>query len=281
MYKAKLSGVDLNYRDSRPKNGNLGNKLGTWRLSENPELWVLDVKNGWAAVYWNDIIVYASNRHLQPNSSPINCYEQLQKYGERIENIDKILDELDSQFIELLKLWESDYIIPETKPNFNFRLGNEWGWLMPVQSNFLWSDEEDHTGRGSVLAWDIAHKLGANVWSPVNGEIISVYRTTGPKDLGPGKYGSHVYIRTTAPNGKTYDILLAHLTRHRIYVDKGDVVTPNTLISHISLEGLTSDTHVHMEIRDAPFSTRRRIEEFWDFDKMFYCRLCKVSDYID
>ena len=280
MYQAKLKNVDLNYRASRPTSGVLGEKLGTWSLSEDPELWVLDVKDGWAAVFWDERIVYASNRYLEPVSAFAQCEDALLSIGDELGKFKVVLNTLNNQFQLLYGAWEHSLIISEMEPNFNFRLSNEWGWLMPVESNFLWSDEDDHLNRGSVLAWDIAHRLGANVWSPVHGEVINVYRTKDANDLGPGKYGSHVYIRTTAPDGKAYDILLAHLSRNRVYVNKGDIVNPQTLISHISLEGLTSDTHVHMEIRDAPFSTRHYITKFWDIDEMFYCHVCNVSDYI-
>ena len=44
-------------------------------------------------------------------------------------------------------------------------------WLIPVAGGLLSSDEQDHTGRGSVFAWDISVPFGTPIYPMAGGRV--------------------------------------------------------------------------------------------------------------
>jgi len=160
-------------------------------------------------------------------------------------------------------------------------------WVLPVASQTLSSAEEDHTGRGSVNAWDLSAKYGAAVFP------ISPGTVTYAGCNNDGNYGCWTLIK----QDDGYSSLYAHLIDERdpdFKIPKGSAGDPNGYVlvktgqkvsqwDPIGRVGWTGYTgfgpHVHLELF-ASDGTRTRIAAYFDKSKMVTCDRCKAKEWV-
>jgi len=142
-------------------------------------------------------------------------------------------------------------------------------WLTPVAGGILSSDERDHTGRGSVYAWDISVPFGTTVYPMAAGRVSYAGCNNA------GGYGCWVLVDHR--NG--YLSLYAHLIDEggRVRVQTGDQVNPWTPLGRVGWTGMTSfGPHVHWEIHHVE-QGRQRIDTIFSRSIFRYCKLCPAD----
>lgn len=140
------------------------------------------------------------------------------------------------------------------------------GWLAPVPSNILSSDEDDHLRRNSVNSWDLTVPEGTVAYPMAAGVVIYAGCNNA------GGYGCWVYMRHE--NG--YSSVYAHFQRS-LLVHTGQEVAQSTPLGRIGWTGLTSfGPHVHWEIRQG--GAQVRIDRYFDRDLFNYCPFCNAGE---
>jgi hypothetical protein len=142
-------------------------------------------------------------------------------------------------------------------------------WLTPVTGGLLSSDEQDHTGRGSVFAWDISVPFGATIY-PMAGGRVSYAGCNNA-----GGYGCWVLI----DHQDGYLSLYGHMIDEggRVRVRTGEDVTPWTPLGRVGWTGMTSfGPHVHWEIHHVERG-RQRIDANFSRSIFRYCKLCAAD----
>ncbi len=166
------------------------------------------------------------------------------------------------------------------------RLVGKDGWRLPVASNTISSDEDDHTqctiigpvktGRCSVNAWDLSAVQLAAVRAAAPGKV----EYAGCNNAG--NYGCWVWIKH--PDGRS--TVYAHLVDERdpsfkipsgssgdpegyVMVKTGQEVDQSTVLGRVGMTGMTGWSHVHFEIRDAN-QRQERVDTYFDPELMEY-----------
>jgi hypothetical protein len=142
-------------------------------------------------------------------------------------------------------------------------------WLTPVVGGILSSDEQDHTGRGSVYAWDVSVPFGTTVYPMAAGRVSYAGCNNA------GGYGCWVLI----DHKDGYLSLYAHLIDegNRVRVQTGEQVSPWTPLGRVGWTGMTSfGPHVHWEIHHAERG-RQRIDAIFPRSIFRYCKLCAAD----
>ena len=238
--------TNLNFRDSRPNNsGNLGNKLGTWRTGTQVQV-IEFFDDLWVSVYQDESIVFAHSDYLKVIQADIDCHALSIFLGSIIEDMTVFLD---------------NHCKTAVTPDLENRvLSIDGGWLTPIFSNVLSSNETDHENRNSVDAWDISRHVGSDIYPVADG--IVVYNEDE-------RHKSHGYgIWTVIQHGEYYvyychQQFLSNLT-------SGDSVYQGVPFSKIGMTGLTSWPHIHMEVHNAGYNGRLKPSSFWDVDNFYY-----------
>ena len=137
--------------------------------------------------------------------------------------------------------------------DYGQRLQGRNGWLTPVATRILCSDEEKHIGRGSVNAWDLCAPNGSAIYAMAPG----IVEYAGCNNAGG--YGCWVLLNHADGYSSSY----GHMISGSIRVRQGQQVDANTLLGQIGWTGMTSfGPHTHFEIRkDGQFI---RIDQFFD-----------------
>jgi len=150
--------------------------------------------------------------------------------------------------------------------DYGQRLQGANGWLLPVATRILGSDEEKHLGRGSVNAWDLVAPKGSAIYAMAPG----VVEYAGCNNAGG--YGCWVLINHTDGYSSEY----GHMIEGSIRVQRGQQVDASTLLGQVGWTGKTSfGPHTHFEIRKG--GKFLRIDGFFNIDAMRQCNLCSVS----
>lgn len=145
------------------------------------------------------------------------------------------------------------------------RLQGANGWLLPVASVLLGSDESDHLRRGSVNAWDLSASVGSPVWAMGSG------RVTYAGCNNSGGYGCWVMI----DHGNELVASYAHCLERSIRVQSGQTVDANTQLCNIGRTGQTSWPHLHLVIKYQ--GVHQRIDRFFDRRQMHYCHFTRCQ----
>ncbi len=160
-------------------------------------------------------------------------------------------------------------LLPSTaaaQSDYGQRLQGQGGWLLPVATKILCSDEEKHLGRGSVNAWDLCAPLGSAIYAMAPG-VVSYAGCNNA-----GGYGCWVLLRHADGYSSSY----GHMIAGSIRVKQGQQVDNSTLLGQIGWTGKTSfGPHVHLEIRKG--GRFIRVDQFFDINAMRQCNLCNVS----
>lgn len=151
--------------------------------------------------------------------------------------------------------------------DFGARLRSKDGkWLLPVATRLNGSDEEKHTGRGSVLAWDLVAPFNTPVYAMGPGKV----EYAGCNNAGG--YGCWLFI-----NHGAFKAVYGHMVSGSIKVRSGQAVDANTVIGNVGRTGMTSfGPHTHLEMQK-PGGGRFRIDQWFDRSQMRFCNLCSVS----
>jgi murein DD-endopeptidase MepM/ murein hydrolase activator NlpD len=185
--------------------------------------------------------------------------------------------------------FKPDFIVqrPDLVDGFrDGRLVGKDGWRLPVASNVISSNEDDHTqcvnlglvktGRCSVNAWD----LSAVQLAAVRAAAPGVVEYAGCNNAG--NYGCWVWIKH--PDGRY--TAYAHLIDERdpsfkipsgsdgdpqgyVMVKVGQQVDQSTVLGRVGMTGKTGWSHTHFEIRDAN-QKQERIDTYFDPKLMEY-----------
>lgn len=117
-----------------------------------------------------------------------------------------------------------------------------------------WND----TG-GKGIDFVIPGGRGATFTSPFNAKVLKVVNDPRETNLeknpkGPRSYGNYVDLRTTAPDGTSFDVRLAHFDRLNTNLKPGAVIGMGTPIGTQGRTGSTTGAHVSADFYD-PGST--------------------------
>lgn len=154
----------------------------------------------------------------------------------------------------------------EAQSDYGSRLQGANGWLLPVATVILGSDEEKHLGRGSVNAWDLVAPKGSAIYAMAPGAV----EYAGCNNAGG--YGCWVLLKHTSGYTSAY----GHMIDGSIRVQRGQAVDANTLLGQVGWTGMTSfGPHTHFEIRKG--GQFQRIDQFFPINQMKQCNLCSVS----
>jgi len=240
----------LNYRESRPINGVLGKKLGTW--GADTHLQILDVfDDDWAAVYYNGLLVFAHSDFIEIQELDILAiHEKISHLRLELEEVEEAL----SAYITKPNPIQPDYT--KRVPSIDGK------WLTPVYSNVLSSNEHDHHKRGSVDAWDISKKVGSAIYPVADG--IVVYNADE-------QHKSHGYGIWTVIEHGNYYVYYCHL-KNLPPLSKGDVVKQDSQFGEVGMTGLTSWPHIHIEVHLSGYKGRLEPSSFWDVNSFFYSK---------
>lgn len=150
--------------------------------------------------------------------------------------------------------------------DYGKRLQGANGWLLPVASTILGSDEDDHSGRRSPsLAWDLVAPAGSAVYAMAPGRVSYAGCNNA------GGYGCWVLLN----HAGGYDSSYGHCATGSIRVQAGQAVDANTMLCQVGWTGKTSfGPHTHFEIRRGGF---QRVGRFFDESQMRRCFLCNVQ----
>ena len=150
--------------------------------------------------------------------------------------------------------------------DYGQRLQGANGWLLPVPTIILGSDEEKHLGRGSVNAWDLVAPKGSAIYAMTSG----VVEYAGCNNAGG--YGCWVLLK----HADGYTSSYGHMIEGSIRVSAGQPVTADTLLGQVGWTGKTSfGPHTHFEIRKG--GQFLRIDQFFNIGMMKQCNLCSVQ----
>lgn len=139
-------------------------------------------------------------------------------------------------------------------------------WLTPVAGGLLSSDEQDHTNRGSVFAWDISVPFGTTIYPMAAGRVSYAGCNNA------GGYGCWVLV----DHKDGYLSLYGHMIDEggRVRVEGGEEVTPWTPLGRVGWTGMTSfGPHVHWEIHHVE-QGRQRLDASFSRAVFRYCKLC-------
>ncbi|MEM7134434.1 MAG: peptidoglycan DD-metalloendopeptidase family protein [Chloroflexota bacterium] len=146
------------------------------------------------------------------------------------------------------------------------RLAGANGWLLPVASNVLSSDEAMHLQRGSVNAWDITTPKGSSVWPMAPGKVSYAGCNNS------GGYGCWVLV----DHSDGFSSVYAHMVEGSIQVASGQQVDQWTELGTVGWTGKTSfGPHLHFEIRHT--SGRQRVDRYFPLAAMNKCDFCKAD----
>jgi len=138
-------------------------------------------------------------------------------------------------------------------------------WLLPVANTVLSSDEADHTGRGSINAWDLNSPQGNPVFAAGPGRVV--YAGCNNQ----GGYGCWVMI--DHPNG--WQSKYAHCEVQPL-VSSGQQVDATTQLCTVGWTGLTSfGPHTHFVMMVG--GTHGMLDQIWDKSALPYCKLCAAT----
>lgn len=150
--------------------------------------------------------------------------------------------------------------------DYGQRLQGANGWLLPVATKILGSDEEKHLGRGSVNAWDLVAPKGSAIYAMAPG----VVEYAGCNNAGG--YGCWVLIK----HADGYSSEYGHMIEGSIRVKQGQQVDATILLGQVGWTGKTSfGPHTHFEIRKG--GKFLRIDGFFNINAMRQCNLCSVT----
>lgn len=150
--------------------------------------------------------------------------------------------------------------------DYGQRLQGANGWLLPVATRILGSDEEKHLGRGSVSAWDLVAPKGSAIYAMTAG----VVEYAGCNNAGG--YGCWVLLK----HADGYSSAYGHMIEGSIRVKQGQQVDANALLGQVGWTGKTSfGPHTHFEIRKG--GKFLRIDGFFNINAMRQCNLCSVQ----
>lgn len=156
----------------------------------------------------------------------------------------------------------------KAQDDYGKRLQGANGWLLPVPTSILGSDEDDHAapGRNSPsLAWDLVAPAGSAVYAMAPGRVSYAGCNNA------GGYGCWVLLN----HAGGYDSAYGHCATGSIRVRAGQTVDANTLLCQVGWTGKTSfGPHTHFEIRRGGF---QRVGRFFDGSQMRRCFLCNVQ----
>ena len=96
---------------------------------------------------------------------------------------------------------------------------------------------------------------GAAFKSPFNAQVVKVVGNQNWEtnlEKGPGKrgYGNYVDLRVKAPDGRAFDIRLAHFDKVNPQLKPGSVIGPGTFIGTQGRTGSTTGAHVSWDMYD-------------------------------
>lgn len=150
--------------------------------------------------------------------------------------------------------------------DYGSRLQGRNGWLLPVATRILGSDEQMHRNRGSVNAWDLVAPLGSAIYAMASGSVVYAGCNNA------GGYGCWVLLQHA--NGFTS--AYGHMISGSIMVKAGQSVDANTVLGQIGWTGKTSfGPHTHFEIRHS--GAFQPIGNYFNVTAMKPCRLCSVQ----
>jgi len=150
--------------------------------------------------------------------------------------------------------------------DYGQRLQGANGWLLPVATKILGSDEEKHLGRGSVNAWDLVAPKDSAIYAMAPG----VVEYAGCNNAGG--YGCWVLLQ----HADGYSSEYGHMIEGSIRVRQGQQVDASTLLGQVGWTGKTSfGPHTHFEIRKG--GKFLRIDGFFNINAMKQCNLCSVN----
>lgn len=154
------------------------------------------------------------------------------------------------------------------------RLQGQGGWLLPVASNLLASDERDHVGRGSINAWDLSASVGTPVFAAAPGTVsyVDCYGYENGRSSFHQGYGCAVDIS----HGDGIVSQYAHCKQDSMYVRKGQQVDQWTVLCQVGTTGVTGWPHVHFVImrNGSPI----RLDGIFDRSQMAYCKFCRADN---
>lgn len=158
-------------------------------------------------------------------------------------------------------------VVAQDQSDYGTRLQSKDGrWMLPVATRINGSDEEKHTGRGSVLAWDLVAPLNSPVYAMGPGKV----EYAGCNN--DGGYGCWLLI-----NHGEFKAIYGHMVTGSIPVKAGQQVDANTVIGKVGRTGMTSfGPHTHLEMHKIG-GGRFRIDYWFDRSGMRFCSLCSVS----
>lgn len=169
-------------------------------------------------------------------------------------------------FVVILIAMLPSAAVAQSDSDYGQRLQGANGWLLPVATKILGSDEHKHLGRGSVNAWDLVAPNGSAIYAMTNGTVE--YAGCGNQ----GGYGCWVLLK----HADGYTSAYGHMIKGSIRVERGQTVDANTLLGQVGWTGMTSfGPHTHFEIRQG--GKFQPIRNYFDISAMKQCNLCSVG----
>lgn len=165
--------------------------------------------------------------------------------------------------VALLALWP---VSAYAQSDYGQRLQGKNGWLLPVATRILGSDEQMHRNRGSVNAWDLVAPNGSAIYAMAPGAVIYAGCNNA------GGYGCWVLLQHASGFTSAY----GHMISGSIRVKAGQAVNANTMLGQVGWTGKTSfGPHTHFEIRHG--GAFQPIGNYFNVGSMKPCRLCSVG----
>jgi len=169
-------------------------------------------------------------------------------------------------FVAILIALLPTAVVAQSDSDYGQRLQGANGWLLPVATKILGSDEHKHLGRGSVNAWDLVAPNGSAIYAMTTGTVE--YAGCGNQ----GGYGCWVLLKHSGGYTSAY----GHMINGSIRVQRGQTVDANTLLGQVGWTGMTSfGPHTHFEIRQG--GKFQSIRNYFSIDAMKQCNLCSVG----
>lgn len=160
---------------------------------------------------------------------------------EIIERVDELIDKLDDK---LAALEPNSYLMHPVK--------NSW-----ISAGFPYYPAD--FGGGIHLGVDYAARIGTKLFAPANGIILKTanccdtwgyYGSSCGYQAGGVAGGGNQLHMIMAAGGKIYGLIIFHIKKDGLVVERGDVVKQGDLLAYVGTSGNSTGPHAHIELFD-------------------------------